>query len=130
MLKDPNLYGMIVPIGTAPWFGTSDPGVARFQSTLKAYGDGLVPSGVGMTGWVAAQLFASAAKSISASEMPSSALITRGLDQVSDDDLGGIAGPLTFHAGEDAPHIDCWWVVQFKDGKAITLDGGQRSCAS
>jgi branched-chain amino acid transport system substrate-binding protein len=130
MLQDPNLNGMIVPIGTAPWFDTSDPGVAEFQSALKRYGDGLAPSGVGMTGWVAAQLFATAAKSIAATATPSSALITQGLDHVSNDDLGGIAGPLTFHAGQDAPDVDCWWVVQFSGGKTTTLNNGQRSCAS
>jgi len=130
MLTDPNLNGLIVPIGTAPWFDTAQPGVAAFQSALKTYGDGLAPSGVGMTGWVAAQLFAAAAKAVPAGVTPTAALITEGMHQIKNDDLGGIAGPLTFPAGRNAPKLDCWWVVQFNGGKTTTLDNGQRSCAS
>jgi branched-chain amino acid transport system substrate-binding protein len=74
--------------------------------------------------WTAGLLIAQAVKNagITASEAVSPAVITRGLDKVSNETLGGFSPPLTFAAGK--PHtVDCWYTGRAQGGKASQVGG-------
>jgi branched-chain amino acid transport system substrate-binding protein len=83
------------------------------------------------TAWAAALLLAAAAKDggLTASTAPTAAEITKGLESMKGETLGGIAPPLTFAAGK--PHsIDCWFTAEVKDGTAQMTNNGSTTCSS
>jgi branched-chain amino acid transport system substrate-binding protein len=81
--------------------------------------------------WAAALLLAAAAKDggLTSGGTASAAEITKGLESMNGETLGGIAPPLTFAAGK--PHsIDCWFTAEVKNGTAQMTNGGNTTCSS
>lgn len=81
--------------------------------------------------WAAALLLEAAAKDggLTSGGTASAAEITKGLESMKGETLGGIAPPLTFAAGK--PHsIDCWFTAEVKNGTAQMTNGGNTTCSS
>jgi branched-chain amino acid transport system substrate-binding protein len=117
-------------------FWAENPIVTTMNSTVDKYKPGLRNNTLGWTEyavqtWTAGLLIQDAFKGsgIGASDTPSAAAMTTGLDSISNDNLGGWAPPLTFTAGQ--PHkVDCWFVGQVHNGTPSLVNGGKLSCQS
>jgi branched-chain amino acid transport system substrate-binding protein len=77
-------------------------------------------------GWVAAKLLEKAAARMS--EPPTSEAILKGLWSIKNDDLGGLAYPLTFNENQTATPQSCWFNVAVKKGSWISPDGFKVNC--
>jgi hypothetical protein len=75
---------------------------------------------------VAAKLFELATQKLP--EPPSTEGILEGLWSIKGNDLGGLTAPLTFRRDEKAEYLSCYWVVQFKDARIVSPNGGERGC--
>ena len=110
--------------------------VTTMNSTVDKYKPGLRNNTLAWTEyavqtWTAGLLIQDAFKGsgIGASDTPSAAAMTTGLDSISNDNLGGWSPPLTFTAGQ--PHkVDCWFVGQVHNGTPSLVNGGKLSCQS
>lgn len=55
--------------------------------------------------------------------------VTKGLDSLHGDTVGGLTPPLTFTAGK--PHtVDCWFTARVQNGTPSLVDNGKLSCES
>ena len=53
--------------------------------------------------------------------------ITKALDSMKDETLGGWSPPLTFTAGK--PHtVDCWYTGRVQNGTPKLVNGGKLTC--
>jgi branched-chain amino acid transport system substrate-binding protein len=81
--------------------------------------------------WMAGKLFqagAAAGNLGAAGKAPTSAQLTKGLNSLKGETLGGLAPPLTFTAGKPHP-VDCWYWAVLKNGKYSTPLGLKPACA-
>lgn len=115
-------------------FWADNPLVSTLNSVVDKYKPGIRNNLLGWTEyavqtWTAGLLIEDAFKGsgVGASDTPSPATMTTGLDSISNDDLGGWSPPLTFANGH-SHKVDCWFVGQVKNGSANLVDGGKLSC--
>jgi branched-chain amino acid transport system substrate-binding protein len=83
------------------------------------------------TAWDSVLLLQAAAKAggLTSSGTATAASITKGLNSMKGQTLGGMAPPLTFTAGK--PHtVDCWYTAALVMGKASMTNGGKTTCSS
>ena len=94
-------------------------------SVLKDVNYGELP----METWVAGKMLqaAAAAGHLGVNGNPTTAELTKGLDSLKGDTLGGLAPPLTFTAGKPHP-VDCWYYALLKNGKYSTPFGLNPTC--
>ena len=111
-----------------PYFSGAS-AVTAMNTILDKYYPGLTHSTltwseVAVQAWTAGLLLAQAVKNAgaTASQPVSTAMITQGLDKVSDETLGGFSPPLTFTAGKPHP-VDCWYTGRVQAGKAFQVGG-------
>jgi branched-chain amino acid transport system substrate-binding protein len=112
-----------------PYF-SSEPAVTDMNAAVDKYFPGLRDnsadtwSEVAAQAWTAGLLFAQAVKSagVTAPQAVSPAVITSGLDKVSNDTLGGFSPPLNFTAGKTHT-VDCWYTGRVQNGKASQVGG-------
>jgi branched-chain amino acid transport system substrate-binding protein len=79
--------------------------------------------------WVSGLLLEDAVKAggLSSTGTPSAAEVTKGLESLKGDTLGGWAPPLTFAAGQ--PHqIQCWFIGKVTNGVFTAVNGGKYTC--
>lgn len=128
-LKNPNLEGQSVGSATALWIDRTNPGVNEMVAAIQKYAPSLKASGGTVGGWLAGKILEKAART--ATTMTSEAILN-GLWSIKDDDIGGLASPITYV--KDAPNNGlamklCWWNAQQKDGKWIAPRGPGAKCA-
>jgi len=123
-LKD-NLWS---PYPVLPYFSTA-PAVTAMNAVLDKYYPGMTKnpntwSEFAAQAWTAGLLIAHAVKNagIAAGGTVSPADITKGLDTVSGQTLGGFSPSLTFTAGQPHP-VDCWYTGRVQSGKASQVGG-------
>jgi branched-chain amino acid transport system substrate-binding protein len=125
----PSLNGAIIASTAMPWMITGNSSVNRYNEVMRRFAPGVPSDPSGFTGWVSAQLFATAVKSLS--DNPTSAEILDDMYTIKNNDLGGITQPLTFTAGQNAPQNPvCWWTIKIVDGHWTSPDNGKRTCHS
>jgi branched-chain amino acid transport system substrate-binding protein len=124
--SDPNLDGLVGGVAVAPWMLAGTPAVAAYQAVLHRYAPGLTPDNASMEGWVSAQLFQLAARSMP--DQPTSQAVLQGLWVIRGNDLGGLTMPVTFIQGQDAPRTTCWFTVAIKSGQWTSPNNGARGC--
>jgi branched-chain amino acid transport system substrate-binding protein len=116
------------PYPILPYF-SSDPAVTAMNTVLDKYFPGLREdantwSEYAAQAWTAGLLLAQAVKNagVTAGGTVSSADITKGLEMVSNETLGGFSPGLTFAAGKPHP-VDCWYTGRVQGGKASQVGG-------
>jgi branched-chain amino acid transport system substrate-binding protein len=116
------------PYPILPYF-SSDPAVTAMNTVLDKYFPGLREdantwSEYAAQAWTAGLLLAQAVKNaaVTAGGTVSSADITKGLEMVSNETLGGFSPSLTFAAGKPHP-VDCWYTGRVQGGKASQVGG-------
>jgi branched-chain amino acid transport system substrate-binding protein len=128
---DPNFNGpdgIIASSPVLPWLANNNPGIAQMLTALGRYSTGLSPAKQGVqSGWVSAKLFEFAATRLS--EPPTSQSLLDALWTLKNNDLGGLAQPLTFSANQNAPQSPiCYWILQVRSGNWMSPNNNQRSC--
>jgi branched-chain amino acid transport system substrate-binding protein len=116
------------PYPILPYFSTQ-PAVTAMNTVLDKYYPGITQnsntwSEFAVQAWTAGLLVAQAVKNagVTAGDTVSSADITKGLDMVSNQTLGGFSPSLTFTAGQAHP-VDCWYTGRVQGGTASQVGG-------
>lgn len=129
MAGTPSLNGTKVVDSVFPFFDESTPARKAFHDALRKYapnvGDDLVPEDAAV--WSGAKLFEAAVQALGKQPVTANS-VTKALDSMSGQTLGGLTPPLTFSAGK--PALDnCYFSYQISAGHFTTLNGGQPECA-
>jgi branched-chain amino acid transport system substrate-binding protein len=105
-----------------PWF-VDDPLVKEFRAAMAAGGlqeGDLTATASAM--WSVLQLFAKAQANLS--DQPTGAEALENMYTIKDETLGGLIPPITFTKGQPAQPRDCFYPVNFVDGKLTAPLGG------
>jgi branched-chain amino acid transport system substrate-binding protein len=126
VVQDPTLDGLLLGTTVIAQTFTSNPGVAEFQTAVQNYAPGVPMDGAAITGWVSAKLFEAAAQHLS--EPATSQDILNGLWSISNNDLSGMTGPLTFIRGQATPPTLCFFQAFVSHAKVVAANNGERTC--
>ena len=123
--KDPQIPVQWGYTATIPWF-VQNAATATFDQVMGSYLTKALSPPLVMGAWTGLQLFAAAAKNVSAT--PTSQDIYTGLYALNGETLGGLTAPLTFKKGQ--PNQDnCFFVYEVKNGTYSTPEGTSPICA-
>ena len=123
--KDPQVPVQWGYTGTLPWF-VQNASTATFDQVMGSYLTKAISPPLVMGTWTGLQLFAAAAKNVSAT--PTAQDIYDGLYALNGETLGGLTAPLTFKKGQ--PNQDnCFFVYEVKNGTYSTPQGTSPVCA-
>ena len=109
-----------------PWVDSYTPAQAAYQQAVKAYDPGLASSATTAAEWTAGMLAVAASSDLTAT--PTSAEFFQGLWSIKNNDLGGLAPPLTFTQGQPATPSDCYFLMTLDNGQFVDLDKGNTQC--
>ena len=126
MAREPALEGAVGDAITLPWFLSSHPAIAEFQTAIRERAPGQDIDGAAASGWASAKLFELAAVGIS--RTPTSAEILQGLWSVKDETVGGLTMPLTFRRDQPAERRLCYYALRITGGTFTSPDNGQLRC--
>ncbi|MCA1842669.1 MAG: ABC transporter substrate-binding protein [Actinobacteria bacterium] len=126
LAADDNLQGSYTTGLNAAWVDRRNPAVAEFQRAMAQYAPGVSLAGTPMQGWAAARLFGVAARNLP--EPPTSASILDGLYGLKGETLDGLAAPLTFTRGQNAPVYVCAWPMAIRDHAYQVVGDGTVQC--
>lgn len=101
-LGNRNLGNTYVPLNAFAWMANETPAEKFYQASVKRYNPGFTSGNAASLGWVAGAL--AVAGSAKLGDAPTSAQFLEGLYSVKNNNLGGLAAPLTFNPGK-APKI-------------------------
>jgi branched-chain amino acid transport system substrate-binding protein len=129
-IKDDSWYNS----GNLPLWA-SNPQVQAMNAAVNKYYPGQVGKPNTWAGestvstWASGLLLADAVKAggLTATDTPTAAEITRGLEALKGDTLDGLAPPLTFAAGQPHP-IHCWFTFRIQNGVPSMGNGGNVTC--
>ncbi len=125
---DANFEGSIGVFLAAPWMAMENDAIAAMHAAVEKYAPDLALNTNSTSGWAAGLMLEEAVRKAGGlGEVPSRERLIEGLNQFTDETLGGVSPPLTFRAGEtrDTP---CWFVVEFVDGDWTAANNGQHQC--
>ena len=124
--REPNLEGMIAISNSFPYFQTGTPATDEFQQAMRDYG-ATTPVGLGRTlGWTAAKVFERAATRLP--EPPTSEAVLQGLWSISNDTIGGLTLPLSYHPEQSAQPLPYWFIIAIDKGRWVSPDGSKLHC--
>ena len=124
--KDPNLEGLLSPVGTFPFVANDLPGEREYAAAIARYAPTIEQSGSTSAVWVSGALLREVSKSLPATV--TSADFLQGLYQIQGNTLGGIAPPLTFVEGKPAPDFTCYFLQKIVGGKFTAPQGSKQIC--
>jgi branched-chain amino acid transport system substrate-binding protein len=129
-IKDSSWYNS----GNLPLW-VNNPQVQAMNAAVNKYYPGMVGKPNTWAGeatvstWASGLLLADAVKAggLTATDTPTAAEITRGLESLKGDTLDGLAPPLTFPAGQPHP-IHCWFTFRIQNGVPSMGNSGNVTC--
>jgi branched-chain amino acid transport system substrate-binding protein len=124
--SDPDLQGLVAPQGDFPWTADDTPATQDYQAAINLYAPGLQGSGASASVWTSGVLFQTAAAHLPAN--PTSHDIFEGLWSISNDTLGGLAPPITYHQGQGATGSSCYFLAEVEGGRWIAPEGSKSQC--
>lgn len=125
------------PVPVFPWFDDSTPARKAFQSAMKQYEPDAFNnstngwSGAAAAAWASGEIFKAAASKLTGGS-PTGADLEQALYKLpKGDTFGGLTPPITYRdtGGAQAP-VKCFFVIQLKNSKYSTLNGGRPVCKS
>lgn len=120
------LDGAVIGSGAFAWPAADNPARREFRDTLARLLPG-VQLNAGLTyGWVAAKVFEIAMTAVT--EPPTTDSILRGLWEIRNDDLGGLAAPLSYFSERGVERKICWSLVVIADQRFTAPKGGGVRC--
>jgi branched-chain amino acid transport system substrate-binding protein len=128
LASDPNLNGLLAGQTDFPWVDSYTPAQAAYQQAVKQYDPQLASSATTAAEWTAGMLAVAASSDLTAT--PTSAEFLQGLWSIKDNDLGGLAPPLTFNANAPATPSNCFFLMTLQNGQYNDLNKGASTCVS
>lgn len=120
------------PFATLPMFADK-PAVQQLNQAVDKYYPGLRTSDeydeYVVEAWAGGRLIEAAVKAtgLGSDKTISAEQLTNGLNSLKGETLGGLAPPLTFHAGQ--PHsTNCWYTGRVQNGVPALADDGKLTC--
>ena len=126
LASNPNLSGLLAGQTDFPWVDSYTPAQATYQQAIKQYDPGLAGSATTAAEWTAGMLAVAASNDLTAT--PTSAEFFQGLWSIKNNDLGGLAPPLTFNANALPTPSNCYFLMQLQNGQFIDLNKGASQC--
>jgi branched-chain amino acid transport system substrate-binding protein len=126
MASDSQLDGMVSAQATFPWMDSGTPAQATYQQAIATYAPGLVGSGASSAEWTSGEL--AVAASVDLGAKPTSAQFFQGLYTIKNNNLGGLAPPLTFNVNASATAPSCYFEITLEGGKFVDPNGGKYVC--
>jgi branched-chain amino acid transport system substrate-binding protein len=126
MQGDAELNGMLASQASFPWMDSNTPAEAAYQEAARAYAPGIVGSGASSNEWTSGALAVAASKFLGAN--PTSAQFFQGLWTIKNNDLGGLAPPLTFNANGNASIATCYFAITMQNGRFVDPNHGKYIC--
>ncbi len=128
LASDPNLNGLLAGQTNFPWVDSYTPAQAAYQQAVKQYAPQLASSATTAAEWAAGMLAVAASSNLTAT--PTSADFFQGLWGIKNNDLGGLAPPLTFNANAAATPSNCFFLMTLQNGQFVDLNKGASQCVS
>ena len=128
LASDPNLNGLLAGQTDFPWVDSYTPAQATYQQAVKAYDPSLASSATTAAEWTAGMLAVAASSALTAT--PTSAEFFQGLWGIKNNNLGGLAPPLTFTQGQPATPSNCYFMMTLNNGQFQDLNNGTTTCVS
>lgn len=128
LASNPNLNGLIAGQTDFPWVDSFTPAQATYQQAVKQYDPQLASSATTAAEWTAGMLAVAAAKDLTAT--PTSAEFLQGLWSIKNNNLGGLAPPLTFNQNAPATPSNCFFLMTLQNGQFADLQNGSAQCVS
>jgi branched-chain amino acid transport system substrate-binding protein len=128
LINDPHLDGLLAGQSDFPWVDSFTPAQTTYQQAMKTYDPGLQGSASTAAEWTAGMLAVAADKDITST--PTSAEIFQGLWSIKDDNLGGLAPPLTFTQNAPATPSYCFFLMTIQNQQFVDLNNGNSQCVS
>lgn len=128
MQSDSQLDGMYGTQATFPWMDSATPAQAAYQQALQTYAPSLVSSGASSAEWTSGELVVAASKYLGAN--PSSSQFFEGLWTIKNNNLGGLAPPLTFNVNSHATVATCYFYIQLQGKQFVDPNHGKYLCPS
>lgn len=128
LASDPNLNGLLAGQTDFPWVDSYTPAQAAYQQAVKQYDPQLASSATTAAEWTAGMLAVAASSDLTAT--PTSAEFFQGLWGIKNNDLGGLAPPLTFNANAPATPSNCFFLMTLQNGQYNDLNKGASQCVS
>ncbi len=128
LASNPNLNGLLAGQTNFPWMDGFTPAQAAYQQAVKQYDPQLAGSATTAGEWAAGMLAVAAAKDLTAS--PTSAQFFQGLWSIKNNNLGGLAPPLTFNQNAAATPSNCFFLMTLQNGQFVDLQNGGTQCVS
>jgi branched-chain amino acid transport system substrate-binding protein len=128
LASDPNLNGLLAGQTDFPWVDSYTPAQATYQQAVKAYDPSLASSATTAAEWTAGMLAVAASGALTAT--PTSAEFFQGLWGIKNNNLGGLAPPLTFTQGQPATPSNCYFMMTLNNGQFQDLNNGTTTCVS
>jgi branched-chain amino acid transport system substrate-binding protein len=124
--KDPNLEGLLSPVGTFPYVANDLPAEGEYAAAIARYAPTLEQSSATSAVWVSGALLREVSKALPPTVTPADFL--KGLYQIKNNTLGGVAPPLTFIEGKPAPDFTCYFIQKIVGGKFTAPQGSKQTC--
>jgi branched-chain amino acid transport system substrate-binding protein len=128
LASDPHLNGLIAGQTNFPWIDGYTPAQATYQQAVKQYDPRLAGSATTAAEWAAGMLAVAASKDLTAS--PTSAQFLQGLWSIKNNNLGGLAPPLTFNQNAPATPSNCYFLMTLQNGQFVDQNNGTTQCIS
>jgi branched-chain amino acid transport system substrate-binding protein len=128
-LGNPSLGNAIVPLNAFGWMANATPAEKYWQASVKKYNPGFTSGNAASLGWLAGALTVAASTKLG--QTPTSQQLFDGLYAIKNNNLGGMAAPLSFNKGK-APKIPyCLFSVQANaDNSAWKTPTSKAACTS
>jgi branched-chain amino acid transport system substrate-binding protein len=128
LASDPHLNGLLAGQTNFPWIDSFTPAQAAYQQAVKQYAPNLAGSATTAAEWSAGMLAVAASKALTAS--PTSAQFLQGLWSIKNNNLGGLAPPLSFNQNAPATPSNCYFLMTLQNGQFSDLNNGNTQCVS
>ncbi|MGH9035888.1 MAG: ABC transporter substrate-binding protein, partial [Acidimicrobiia bacterium] len=125
--KDPNLDGLMAPVGTFPHMADDLPATKEYQAAIQQYAPSVVSSPAVATVWTAGALLREVSKQLPDGKVTGADFLP-GLYSIKGNTLGGLMGPLTLNEGAPASEVRCVFFIKVAGGRFTAPDGSKQQC--
>jgi branched-chain amino acid transport system substrate-binding protein len=123
---DSLLNGLFSTQSNFPWVDSYTPAQATYQAAMKTYAPSLAGSATTAAEWASGMLAVAADQYLGAT--PTSAEFLQGLWSIKNNDLGGLAPPLTFNAHALPTPSQCYFQMILQNGQFSDPNHGTYKC--
>jgi branched-chain amino acid transport system substrate-binding protein len=127
LASNSNLNELLAGQTDFPWVDSFTPAQVTYQQAIKQYDPSLAGSATTSAEWTAGMLAVAASDDLTAT--PTTAEFFQGLWSIKNNDLGGLAPPLTFNANALPTPSNCYFLMQLQNGQFVDLNKGASECA-